>query len=465
MSNAAQTPPSSQSPAGTAAPAATGVAALDQEKVQKFREFLKDQLVFIVDTASASRRRLAATMVGLGAQMSKVTLHGSFEEAEADMKERKPRIVICDYMIGNRSGLDLLQAQRTAFPEGKDCLFLLVTGNTSQSAVARAAEEDIDSFILKPYTINSLTESIVSAAINKLYPTEYRKIIEEGKQLLFSGRIDESMTLFEKAIGMNPKPALACFYFGQAEMMKQALADARGSFLKGISFNKIHYKCLVGLFDLFMSQKSYAEAYDIIRRVQKYFPANPRRLASVIRLAVLNEKFEDIETLYSIFKEMEIRDDDITRHMVAGLIVAAQNRLRKGEQQRAVEVFNDAAVSCAGQTGYLRKIVEILCDNNLPEAVQGVLNRFPPANQSETDFLVSRYLFLNLTAQTGVSIQFGQSLIRDGHHTLSLYLTLAWRMGQFAKKDAAEAMIYDGIKRFPAEKEKFENLRKVLGIA
>jgi hypothetical protein len=72
---------------------------------------------------------------------------------------------------------------------------------------------------------------------------------------------------------------------------------------------------------------------------------------------------------------------------------------------------------------------------------------------------------LNLTAQTGVSIQFGQSLIRDGHHTLSLYLTLAWRMGQFAKKDAAEAMIYDGIKRFPAEKEKFENLRKVLGIA
>jgi len=465
MSNMSQTPLSTSQPQSLTAPAASGLSALDPEKVQKFREFLKDQLVFIVDTASASRRRLAATMVGLGAQMSKVTLHGSFEEAEADMKARQPRVVICDYMIGNRSGLDLLQAQRASFPDGKDCLFMLVTGNTSQSAVARAAEEDIDSFILKPYTINSLTESIVSAAINKLYPTEYRKVVEEGKQLLFGGRIDEAMDLFEKAIGMHPKPALACFYYGQAETLKQALADARGSYLKGISFNKIHYKCLVGLFELFMSQKAYPEAYDVIRRVQKYFPANPKRLASVIRLAVLNEKFEDIETLYSIFKDMELRDDEITRHMVAGLIVAAQNRLRKSEKTRAVEIFNDASISCAGQTGFLRKIVEILSENNISEPMQDILNRFPAAKQKETDFLVSRYLFMNQTAQPGVSIQFGQNLIKEGHHTVSLYLTLAWRMGQFAKKDAAESMIYDGIKRFPAEKQKFEELKKALGIA
>ena len=459
MSNPTQTPATTET-----GQAATGIAALDQEKVQKFRDFLKGQSVFIVDGASASRRRLAATMVGLGAQMSKVTLHGSFEEAEADMKARKPRVVICDYMIGGRSGLDLLQAQRSAFPEGKDCLFMLVTGNTSQSAVARAAEEDIDSFILKPYTINSLTESIVSAAINKLYPSEYRKIVEEGKLLLFGGQIDESMVVFERAIGMNSKPALACFYYGQAETLKQALADARGSYLKGISFNKIHYKCLVGLFELFMSQKAYREAYDVIRRVQKYFPANPKRLASVIRLAVLNEKFEDIETLYSIFKDMELRDDEIVRHMIAGLIVAGQNRLRKGESPRAVEIFNDAAISCAGQTNFLRKIIEVMSDHNLGEPMQDVLSRFPLNKQKETDYLVSRYLFMNQTAQPGISIQFGQNLIREGHHSVSLYLALAARMGQLAKKDAAESLIYDGIRRFPGEKTKFEELKKSLSI-
>ena len=441
-----------------------GIAALDQEKVQKFREYLKDQSIFIVDGASASRRRLAATMVGLGAQMAKITLHASYEEAEADMKVRKPKVVICDYMIGGRSGLDLLQTQRNAFPEGKDCLFMLVTGNTSQSAVARAAEEDIDSFILKPYTINSLTESIVSAAIGKLYPTEYRKTVEEGKALLFAGKIDESMALFEKAIGMNPKPALACFYYGQAEMLKQALADAQGSYLKGVSFNKIHYKCLVGLFELFMSQKAYREAYDVIRRVQKYFPANPKRLASVIRLAVLNEKFEDIETLYQIFKDMELREEEVTRHMVAGLIVSAQNRLRKNEKERAAESLKDASISCAGQTGFLRRIVEVLAENAISEPIQDVLNRFPPAKQKDTDYLASRYLQMNLTAAPGVSIQYGQSLIRDGHHSLSLYLTLTSRMAQSGMKDAAESLYYDGLKRFPAEKARFEELKRVLGI-
>jgi CheY-like chemotaxis protein len=441
-----------------------GLAGLDPQKVQKFRDFLREQAVFIVDSASASRRRLAATMVGLGAQMSKITLHGSFEEAEADMRVRKPKVVICDYMIGGRSGLDLLQAQRTAFPEGKDCLFMLVTGNTSQSAVARAAEEDIDSFILKPYTINSLTESIVSAAINKLYPSEYRKVVEEGKSQLFGGKIDEAMATFERAIGMNPKPALACFYYGQAETLKQALSDAQGSYLKGISFNKIHYKCLVGLFELFMSQKAYREAYDVIRRVQKYFPANPKRLASVIRLAVLNEKFEDIETLYSIYKDMELRDDEITRHMIAGLIVAGQNRLRKGERDRAVEIFKNAAVSCAGQTGFLRRILEVMSDYNLAEAMQDVLNRFPADKQKDSDFLVSRYLFMNQTAEPGISIQFGQNLVREGHHTVSLYLVLAARLLQTGKKDAAESLIFNGVKRFPAEKSRFEDLKKAAGI-
>jgi len=71
---------------------------------------------------------------------------------------------------------------------------------------------------------------------------------------------------------------------------------------------------------------------------------------------------------------------------------------------------------------------------------------------------------MNQTAQPGISIQFGQNLIRDGHHAVSLYLALAARMGQSAKKDAAESLIYDGIRRFPGEKTKFEELKKSLSI-
>ena len=297
------------------------------------------------------------------------------------MKTRKPKVVICDYMIGQRSGLDLLQIQRSVVPESKDCLFILVTGNTSQSAVARAAEEDVDSFILKPYTINSLTETLISSSVSKLFPSPYRQEIERGKTLLFAGKIDESMTFFTKAMTMITAPALACFYYGQAEMMKQALADAQGSFLKGLSYNRIHYKCLIGVFDLFMQQNMHKSAYEVIRRVQKYFPSNPKRLASVIRLAVLNQKYDDIAQLYTVFKDLDFRDDDIVRYMCAGLIVSAQYHFGiEKNSEKAIELLKQATVSCAGQVFFLRRVMEILSQERIDRPMQDVLTRFP-ANQ------------------------------------------------------------------------------------
>jgi tetratricopeptide (TPR) repeat protein len=418
-----------------------------------------------VDGASASRRRLASTMVNLGAQPDKIVQHWNFEEAEADLKARKPRLVICDFTIGKRSGLDLLQIQRQSSPEGKDCLFILVTGNSSQSAVARAAEEDIDSFILKPYTMQLLTQSIVDAVLNKLFPSEYRKTIEDGKNLLLKGRLDEAMRYFERAVGMHDEPALACFYVGQAEMMKKALVEARGSFLKGISYNKIHYKCLVGLYEILIAEGAHKEAYDVIRRVQKYFPANPKRLAQVIRLAVLNKKFDDIEALYEVFRDMEQRDEELIRHMVAGLIVAGQNRFKMKDNESALRLFKDAADSCSGQTQFLRRIIEILNEQDQSELMQDVLNHFPVKKQKETDFLVSRYLFLNQTATPEVSIQFGQSLVRAGHHAACLYRTLSHRLIEVGQWEEAETLIKDAIQRFPEEAARFERMLEMFEAA
>ncbi len=431
------------------------------EQVELLRKYLKEQTVFIVDTASASRRRLAATIVGLGATTSKITLHGQYEEAEADMKARAPKVVICDYVLGRRSGLELLQVQRQSHPEGGDCLFILVTGNSSQSAVARAAEEDVDSFILKPYTINSLTETLVASAVSKLFPSPYRKAIEDGKVLLFSGKIHEAMEVFERAMGMNTSPALACFYYGQAEYMLRALNDAKGSYMKGLNFNKIHYKCLVGLFEIFMAEKMYKEAYEVIRRVQKYFPANPKRLASVIRLAVLNERYADIESLYSVFKDMEYRDDEIVRYMCAGLVVSAQYSFKQQNNEKALELLNHAAVSAAGQVSFLRRIIEILAEQGQVEKMQDFLNRFPADVQKGADFLLSRFLFLNMTAQPGIAIQFGQTLIKDGVRSPLLYESLIKRYMEYKKKDMAEDLLQDGLKRWPEESSRFDSLRGI----
>ena len=235
-----------------------------------FEKYISERNIVIADPNASSRAGLARALVNMGAKTIHVSLAPSFTVAVDCINEKKPHVVLCDYDLGGGRGLDLLQAQRVQRPESRECLFVLITGNTSQSAVARAAEEDVDSYILKPYTLEVLRNCIMSAALTKIKPSDYIQTIEAGKGLLQEGKFDEAIKTFEKAMQMDSQPALACFYLGQTELMKKLMDEAEGRYEKGLGYNKIHYKCLTGLYDLLYDQKKYADAYDVIKKISRY---------------------------------------------------------------------------------------------------------------------------------------------------------------------------------------------------
>ncbi|HUP58647.1 MAG TPA: response regulator, partial [Bdellovibrionota bacterium] len=135
-----------------------------------FKKFLADARIVIADTSSASRARLAKTLVDLGAKMQLIELCGTYASAEEAIRKSKPRLLVSDYHLGSRSGFDLLDALKDCGDPAKR-VFALVTANSSQSTIARAAEEDVDVCVLKPYTIQMLSKALVAAAINKLHPS------------------------------------------------------------------------------------------------------------------------------------------------------------------------------------------------------------------------------------------------------------------------------------------------------
>ena len=128
--------------------------AIKQDKLTKlFAAYVAPRKILIADTNSASRAGIARSLNNLGAKTTNLLMVTSLAEAEEVIKKDNPQIVICDYDLGTSCGLTLLQSQREKNKDTKNSLFVLVTGNTSQSAVAQAAEEDVDAFVLKPYTL------------------------------------------------------------------------------------------------------------------------------------------------------------------------------------------------------------------------------------------------------------------------------------------------------------------------
>src|SRR5690606_9220694 len=109
------------------------------------------------------------------------------------------------------SGFDLFKFIRDKYPLRKDLCLILVTSNITQAAVAKAAEEDVDSFIIKPYTIQGIKENLVATIINKIAPSPYVIKVEEGKELLKNKNYTDAIDVLKEALKLHPKPSLALF--------------------------------------------------------------------------------------------------------------------------------------------------------------------------------------------------------------------------------------------------------------
>lgn len=362
------------------------------DKKEVFKKFLETNEVLIVDKNPGSRNRLLKTIYDLGAKRHMIHTAGSIVESQEIIKTRKIGIVLSDYFIGGGSGFDLFKMLREKFPNSKDLCLVLVTANISQTAVAKAAEEDVDSFIIKPYTIQSIQENLISTVAAKVAPSDYILKIEEGKVLITEGKYDEAIDCLKVASGMHSKPALALFYIGQAEYLKNQLNEATGSYNDGLNFNSIHFKCLVGLYEIFMREERFTEAYGVVKKIAKYFPANPDRLTQIVRLAVRTQNYEDMQMYYEIFTALEIRTEILINYIGAGMYIAGKHCLLNNKPESAVQFFDNIAVSCSEFTKFLRAVINVLIENSMAGEAEKYLSRFEPAARESEDYLVSNYL-------------------------------------------------------------------------
>lgn len=385
------------------------------KKRELFKDFLEKNKVLLVDKSGASRRRLMKTLIDMGSSRNKIFATSHYEEALEIIGKEKPKLVLSDFSIKGGSGFDLFKEYKKLDPEMNDTTLVLVTSNISQSAVAKAAEEDVDSFIIKPYTVKSLEKSLIVAVINKLYPSKYMQTIEKGKKELFEGEYETAAATFQSAFELSNMPSLAYFYHGQAQYFLELAEEAKGDYQEGLAINAIHFKCQVGLFELLMKQERYSEAYDVVRNIAKYFPANPDRLKQVIRLAIMTENFEDVAEYYELFTQLEERPEDVINYVCSGLYVLGRFFFTSGKKDDAKDAYEKLAVSCMGEPKFLRAMITKYAEEKMFAEAEEILQRFPTSTRDDEHFLVSNYIAKSGSMSTDEKASSGLELFNNGH--------------------------------------------------
>lgn len=371
------------------------MAIVDKKDV--FKDFISKNGVLIVDKNPSSRSRLLKIMCDLGAKRTNVFTASSVKEAEEIINAKNIGLILSDYFIAGGSGFDLFKMIREKEPQRKDLCLVLVTGNVSQTSVAKAAEEDVDSFILKPFTVDSIQNSLITTVTNKVKPNPYILRIEEGKALIEEGKYDEAIKKLKSAVSLNLKPSLAQFYIGQAEYLKEQAENAISSYNKGLEFSNIHYKCLVGLYQIFIKHQKWDDAYHVVKKIAKFYPANPERLMEIVRLTVKTNNFEDMKIYYEIFTALDERPSDVVNYLGAGLYVAGKYFLKRNELEKALQYFDNIAVSCSEFPKFIRAIISALVEFDKADHASKYLSRFSVETKNNEDYMVSDYLITSKT--------------------------------------------------------------------
>ncbi len=384
------------------------------KKQALFKEFLSSGNVMIVDKSSASRRRLMKTLVDMGAKRSQIDSVSHYSEAIDVIKEKKPKLILSDFTLNGGSGFDLFKEYRIIHPEEKKAVLILITSNISQSAVAKAAEEDVDSFIIKPYTVKSLEKSLITTVIGKIHPNKYIQAIEKGKEAMFKGKYDVALELFDEATSLSKKPSLALFYHGQTKYMMEIMDEAQDDYKKGLEINNIHFKCQIGLYEIFMKDEKYVEAYSIVKNIAKYFPANPDRLKEVIRLAIRTENYADMEDYYNIFVELDERTEDVVTYVSSGMYVSGKYFMLEGDSSKCREIFDKVGISCSGKSKFLGAMIKLLSEYEHHDDAQKLIARFGSKPDDEAIFKISNFLAYTNTLSSTEKVSQGLELWNNG---------------------------------------------------
>lgn len=418
------------------------------EKTDEIKQYLNNQIALVVEPSNAFFSIIQSCLTSLGMPFGNVISANNFNDAVKVITNQKPKILITEYTIGKQFGLTLVEKQSEIF-DSLARISIMVTKESSDNAVAEAAEEQLDAYIVKPFSMADLKTRLLEVIKRKMQPSPYFKIIKEGKDRINDKKIDEAIKCFIEAKKINNKPTLACYYLGECFMLQKNFEAAKNEFQEGRTYNQLHYKCLTGEFDCLMLENNYHAAYELVRIIRQNFPVTSVRLGKFFIAAVYTESFQDLNQLYELYVNLDYRPPELINLVTLALITAGRFYIRQKNIPTALNYF-ELAVTVSGRAiEYLEKIIDDLLKVNEVAAAEKFFKYIKSDDLGtpryhQLNFKVGRFVLL-----PDQILELGRKLVMEGNSSPEISKVVIKCAVENGKMTLAESLIIKAVQAFP----------------
>ncbi len=388
------------------------------------KNFLENRRILIVDVDHSSKNRLASSLTKIGCPKDNIFLCSDASQALDIGVKKSIGIIISSDEIGLSGPYELFKELRQKLSKMHQATCILIASNLSQSLVAKAAEEGVDSIILRPYTMNLLIDNLNDLVEKKVNPSTYLSGIKESEKLIENEEFSKASSILFDLIAKEKNPSLAHYYSGLIKEKLGEIPEAIKHFEEASKKNKFHIKSLDALFNAYKKDGSHLKAYSMGKDLLLYFPDNVMRFNDVIRLAIITKAYDDFRFIYDSFKKLKNKDSSIVKFLCSGLFISGKFYLYKGNDSEAKKFFDMIAESFSAHSKFLKVIIETLVEFGKYNEAINYLGFFSDDKKQDLNYQVSEFLITHEIFDTEELTDRAEEFINNGAESFVLYRKL-----------------------------------------
>ena len=420
----------------------------------------------LVHTSSLIKNSIKKTLTQLGAKSTNLFDAKTIAEAMEIIETKKPHFVIAHRSINEESTIPLYEAHLNVCPNRLQGGFFVSAEETSQSEVAWALDYEMDGFIALPLNGSSMFNTFIKAVERKIAPTSYLLKLEEGRAKYLQGNLEEAIVIFQEASRLDKNPFESFCFIGNILYKNDKISESIILFEESITCNPHYFKSLKKLSEIYFQEKNYKRAYDLNLLMAQKYPTSPERIPDLIRLSIINKKYEDIANYFKLFQTIKNPNLQIQNCLSAALAILGKYFASIHDTDKGVEALLSAFQFSNGKYEILKSITQSFHDLKKSEILLDLFEKQDLSGWAK-EVQILYFQVLNDTSEDDNKvIQYGEKLIKNNIHDLSIYKGLVERSIKINRElRLIEGLVLEANRTFPEAIADFENILKKNGLA
>jgi tetratricopeptide (TPR) repeat protein len=422
-------------------------------------DFFEDKSWLIIDNSRSTRTSLKKTIVQLGSKLSNMHDADNFTDAKKLIETHKPQFIIGNNKITGGSTISLFATHLKALPNRMNSGFFVIAEASSLEEVALALEYEMDGIISAPFTGVTIIDTLIRGVKYKISPNAYSQKIEEGREKYIHGELDEAKDSFQTSLSLHGRPYEGHYFLGRISNDRQLLEEAIASYEEAVHQNPEYYRALKDLCSLYYKKKDFIKAYNTNLLMTAKYPTAPDKVPELIRLSIINKKYEDISNYYKVFCTIQSPSPEMQLSLSAGLAILGKYFLNNKDSEKGTDALKGAFKFSNGKFEILKSITNTFeqYDN-----LQILLDLFDQADIDAWPVETQGFYFHTLhliSNEDSRVVMDGEKLLKKKVRNILVYKGLIERGIKMKRKlNYFEKIVLEGTQNLPEYKDELEDL-------